>query len=187
MAGTTYISYYGGISEVRTRIVMNTCAEVLAQNQPDRLYFLFSSGGGSVDAAMALYNFLRALPVPLVMHNTGSVDSVANVVFLAADERYASPQAMFLLHGITWGFGQGAQLTWSQLQETVSRFRADESRVAGVITTHTTITRDELIALFHQGETKNLAFAKDKGIIQDTRDADIEGGASLVMLRFPDN
>ena len=69
----------------------------------------------------------------------------------------------------------------------MSRFRADESRVAGVITTHTTITRDELIALFHQGETKNLAFAKDKGIIQDTRDADIEGGASLVMLRFPDN
>ena len=187
MAGTTYISYYGGISEVRTHIVMNTCAEVLAQGQTDRLYFLFSSGGGSVDAGMALYNFLRALPVPLVMHNTGSVDSVANVIFLAADERYASPQAMFLLHGITWGFGQDAQLTWSQLQETVSRFRADESRIAGVITTHTTITGDELMALFHQGETKNLAFAKDKGIIQDIREADIEGGAPLVTLRFPDN
>lgn len=184
MATTAYISYYGGINEARTRTVMDTCANLLAQAKPGKLYFLFSSGGGSVDAGMALYNFLRALPVPIVMHNTGSVDSVANVVFLAADERYASPQSMFLMHGITWGFGQGAQLTWAQLQETVSRFRADESRIAGVITTRTKITKDELMALFHQGETKDLAFAKEKGVIQDIREPKIETGAALVTLNF---
>ena len=41
--------------------------------------------------------------------------------------------------------------------------------------------------LFHQGETKNLAFAKDKGSIQDIREADIQGGAPLVTLKFPDS
>ena len=184
MASTAYISYYGAISEVNTRTAMDTCAGVIEQAKPSNLYFLFSSTGGSVDAGMALYNYLRALPVPIVMHNIGSVDSIANVVFLAADKRYAAPYSMFLLHGITWGFGKGANLTWSQLQESVSAFRADESRITGVITSRTKITSDELMELFHQGETKDLAFAQEKDIIQEVREPKIEAGAVLVSLNL---
>src|SRR6266516_1008548 len=99
------------------------------------------------------------------MHNTGSIDSIANVVFLAADERYANPHSTFLLHGIHWNFAQGAQLSWAQLQETVGRFKADESRMASIISDRTSVTSEELQTLFRQGETKDLAFAKSKGLI----------------------
>lgn len=184
MASTAYISFYGAVSEVNTRTAMDTCAGVIEQAKPSNLYFLFSSTGGSVDAGMALYNYLRALPVPIVMHNTGSVQSVANVVFLAADTRYTVPYAMFLLHGITWGFPKGANLTWSQLQEDVNKFRAEESRMAGVITSRSKITKDELRKLFHQGETKDLTFAQEKDIIQEVREPKIEAGAVLVSLNL---
>jgi len=184
MKNTVYISYYGPINASTAKAVMDTCSNVVAQAGPSRLYFLFSSIGGSVDAGMALYGFLRGLPVPLVMHNTGSVDSVANVVFLAADERYASPHSMFLLHGVTWGFVQGAQLTWTQMRETVSRFRADEERMCSVITSRTAIGRDDLTALFHQGQTKDLAFAKEKGLIQEIVEPKIQSGHTLITLSF---
>jgi ATP-dependent protease ClpP protease subunit len=184
MADTIFISFYGDINSTTAKVVMDSCSNVVAEASPQRLYFLFSSGGGSVDAGMALYGFLRSLPVPLVMHNVGSVDSVANVVFLAADERYASPHAMFLLHGITWGFGQGARLTWTQLQETVSRFRADEDRLSSVIISRTSITKDELTALFHQGQTKDLAFAKDKGLIREIAEPKVPAGSRLITLSF---
>ena len=38
------------------------------------------------------------------MHNVGQVDSSANVIFLAADERYASPHTTFLFHGMNYTF-----------------------------------------------------------------------------------
>jgi ATP-dependent protease ClpP protease subunit len=163
---------------------MAVCADILAQHQPRQLYFLFSSTGGSVDAGVALYNYLRSLPVSLIMHNTGSVDSIANVVFLSADTRLAKPHSSFLLHGITWGFGQGANLSWSALQETVSRFKTDEARMSGIIAARTSISVDELKTLYNQGDCKDLAFAKDKGLVQEIREAKVPPGAPLIACNF---
>jgi len=184
MPGPTYLAYYDQINDSKARSLMAACAEVLASTQPDRLYFLFSSLGGSVDAGVALFNFLRALPVPVTMHNTGSVDSIANVVFLAADERFANSHSTFLLHGVQWGFGQGAQLSRAQLQETMSRFSADEARMAGIITDRTSITSQELESLLLQGESKDLAFALSKGLIHGVKEAKIPVGAPFFALNF---
>jgi len=181
---TTYLSYYDVINEQKTRSLMEACAQAIARTTPDQLYFLFSSTGGSVDAGIALYNYLRALPVPLVMHNTGSIDSIANVIFLAADKRYAAPHSSFLLHGLTWTFAQGATLTWTQLQETTGSFRGAEGRMIGIIQERTTLSEPELRALFHQGETKDLDFAKAKGIIQDILPPKVPPDAPFFALNF---
>lgn len=181
---TAYISYYDVINELKTKSFMEACAQVLAQTKATQLYFLFSSTGGSVDAGVALYNFLRALPVPLVMHNIGSIDSIANVVFLAADERYGSANSSFLFHGIQWGFGQGAQLSWTQLQETVSRFKGEETKIIDIISQRSILTAEELKALFHQGEAKGTAFAQEKGIIQGVKEAKIPTNVPFIALNF---
>lgn len=185
MGPIVYLSYYDVINEQKAKSLMEACANTIAQTKPSQLYFLFSSTGGSVDAGVAIYNYLRALPVPLVMHNIGSIDSIANVIFLAADQRFATPNSSFHFHGIQWGFGQGAQLTWTQLQETVSRFRTDEARMSGIITQRTTITNDELNQLYHQGETKDLVFAQEKGVIHGVREAKVAPGSPFFALNFP--
>ncbi len=179
-----YVSYYDVINEQKAKSLMQASAEILTQTRATKMYFLFSSQGGSVDAGVALYNFLRALPIPLVMHNTGSIDSIANVIFLAADERYANTHSTFLFHGINWNFAQGASLSWTQLQETVSRFKGDEGKIIDIISQRTTLTAEELKALFHQGETKGTAFAREKGIIQSVQDAKIPAGAPFFALKF---
>ncbi len=63
---------------------------------------LFSSDGGSTDDGMALYTYLKALPVKLTMHAVGFVRSMAVPVFLAAEQRLASENARFIFHGYTW-------------------------------------------------------------------------------------
>jgi ATP-dependent Clp protease protease subunit len=181
---TVYINYFDGIDDKKARALMAVCADIISKHNPAQLYFFFSSTGGSVDAGIALYNYLRALPVGLVMHNTGSIDSVANVVFLAADERYASPVASFLLHGITWGFGAGARLSWTELQETSSRFRADEARISDIIIARTSIAKEELAVLFRQGDSVGLPFATAKGLVQEIREAKVQPGALLVSCNF---
>jgi len=61
-----------------------------------------SSEGGSTHYGFALNNFLRSLTVPLVMHNIGNIQSMANVLFLSAPRRLVAPNARFLIHPLQW-------------------------------------------------------------------------------------
>jgi hypothetical protein len=38
----------------------------------------------------------------LVTHNVGNVDSIGTVIYLAGEERFACPQATFMLHGVSF-------------------------------------------------------------------------------------
>ena len=64
------------------------------------VYLLLSSEVGSVMHGINLYNVLRALPVKLVTHNVGNVDSIGNAIFLAGEERYACQHSTFMFHGV---------------------------------------------------------------------------------------
>jgi hypothetical protein len=46
------------------------------------------------------------------------------------------------------------------------------------------MTPEELKQLFHQGETKDVAFAEEKGIINGAREAKIPPGAPFFALNF---
>ena len=46
------------------------------------------------------------------------------------------------------------------------------------------ITESEMVRLFQQGETKDPAFALEKGIIHDIRDLAIRTGAQIVTANF---
>jgi ATP-dependent Clp protease, protease subunit len=166
-AETIYINYFDVIDEKRVKAIMSICSDIIANAHPKTLYFLFSSNGGSVDAGVTLYNFLMALPVEIVMHNTGSIDSIANVIFCAGSKRKASPHSAFLFHGVQMNFSQGAGLTNSQLAEVHSRLKTDEQKIQGILIERTNLTAEEINQLFVQGEAKNPAFAISKGVIHE--------------------
>jgi ATP-dependent protease ClpP protease subunit len=63
---------------------------------------LFSSEGGSTDDGMALFTYLRALPLRFTIHAAGVVRSMGIPAFLAAERRYASAHASFYFHDYTW-------------------------------------------------------------------------------------
>lgn len=116
------------------------------------------------------------------MHNVGSVDSIACVVFLAGKVRYATSTSAFLLHGVNWNFPKGASLTYSKMQETISRFDAAEQLTAQIIGEQTDLTSDEVRELFRQGQSKPPSFALEKGIIHDIRDVNIPAETPLYSI-----
>jgi len=179
MAEIVFLTFHDNINPESANRLMDICAKSIQQYNPKKLYFLFSSGGGSVDSGVTLYNYLRGLPQQVIMHNVGSIDSIANAVFLAGEVRYATSTSAFLLHGINWNFPQGASLTYSQMQETISRFDAAEQLTAQIIGDQTNLTSDEVRELFRQGQSKPPSFALEKGIIHEIRDVNIPTGAPL--------
>ena len=179
MADTVYLTFHDNINLESVNRVMTICPRVIAQYDPKTLYFLFSSGGGGVDAGVTLYNYLRGLPQNIVMHNVGSIDSIANAIFLAGQFRYATPTSAFLLHGITWTFNQATTLTYTQMQETISRFDAAEQLFARIIGERSKITAQDVRELFRQGQSKDPSFALEKGLIHEIRNIIIQPGSPL--------
>lgn len=82
-----------------------------------QITILFASAGGSVDDGIALYTYLKALPVELTMHAVGNVNSIALPVFLAASNRLASQNARFLFHNYLWTSATPEQATPEGLAE----------------------------------------------------------------------
>ncbi len=101
MHKTVYLNFFDGIDPVKVNKFIQFTTEVIRQHQPTELYFLIASNGGDVDSGFVLYNFLLSLQGKIVvtMHNTGTIDSIANVIFAAGQNRYAAPNASFLFHG----------------------------------------------------------------------------------------
>jgi ATP-dependent protease ClpP protease subunit len=129
---TVYVNFFSQINDVSANKFMAACAEIIRVDKPQRLHFLFASAGGSVDAGIAIYNYLRALPVEIIMHNTGAIDSIANVIFHAADERHATPHSTFLFHGVAMNL-EKSTLNRFQLQELLSQLSALETKIADIL------------------------------------------------------
>jgi len=179
-----YINYFDQIDEPRTKGIMSICAQLIAQQKPDRLYFLFASPGGSVNAGVALYNYLKALPCKITMHNISTIDSIATVIFLAGDERFAAPYSTFLYHGVNMNINHGTGLSLSHMKELESRLKHDQDKIAGIIADNTDITKDEMMKLFKDGESKDLNFAKEKRVITEIRPPSIPKEAPFISIDF---
>ena len=180
-----YVNYLDAINDVKVKAIMFALVELINREKPDTIYFLFSSSGGFVESGITLYNFLRALPVEIIMHNTGNIQSIANVVFLAADTCYASVHSSFSLHGTTWNFAANTAVTKNQLVEILSNFNLAESRISGIITERTQLTAVEIRGLFNQGEFKDANFALSKGIVKEIRNPEIPKGTNVLSFNLP--
>ena len=174
---TVYLSFFDGIDPHKVNRFMQFTTDVIRQQNPTELYFFISSSGGDVDSGFVLYNFLVSLQskMTITMHNTGTVDSIANVIFIGGQKRYAAPNASFLFHGVMMNMNGGVSRT--MLKESLSRLEGMENRIARTVSQHSKLTEAELGALFMQGEGKDVNFALQKEIIHEIRVPSVPPGA----------
>ena len=179
-----YFNFQDGIDPVKVNKFIHFTTEAVKHYKPSELYFMISSSGGDVDSGFALYNFLVSLQgqMQITMHNVGAIDSIANVIFLAGQKRYAAPNASFLFHGINVNL-QG-MFTISAVKEHLSRLEIRESRIIDTVMKHTQLTGEELGHMFRQGESKDGQYALSKGIIQEIRVPSIPQGAAHLAMSF---
>ena len=115
-APVVYISFSAEINQNTTetlRSAMGDCVNAKAE----QVYLLLTTPGGSIVNGLNLYNVLKGMPFELIAHNVGSVNSVGNTIFLAANRRYAVPNATFMFHGVGFSFSQGQRLEERAMRE----------------------------------------------------------------------
>lgn len=182
---TIYINFFDGIDQTKVNKFIQFTVDAINQHNPTEIYYFISSVGGDVDSGFTLYNFLISLQskITITMHNIGTINSIANVIFVAGQKRYAAPNASFLYHGIVMNFNAGG-LSRTILKEKLSQLDGMEARMADTISKSTKLTVTELKEFFQQGEGKDVNFALTKEVIHEIKVPAVPAGAIHLAMSF---
>lgn len=180
---TVYVSFSAEINANTTESLISVMANLVNQRAKE-VQLLLSTPGGSVMHGLNLYNVLIGLPFELVTHNVGNVDSIGNAVFLAGSKRYATAHSTFMFHGVGFDVTGQVRLEEKNVREHLDGILSNQKRIGSILTERTSITEEEVGALFREAQTKDAAFAISRGIIHEIKDIQIPVGGPVISLVF---
>jgi len=143
---------------------------------------LISSQGGSVFHGISAYNYLKGIPAKVRTHNFGSVNSSASVIFCAGDERFSVPDGTFLIHPVRAAFRGGENLAIDDLEERIKGVKLDSENIAGVISSATGKTEDEILEMMRKRTNLNPEEAKEFGFVHEIKEALFDSGSEIINI-----
>lgn len=182
-APSVYVSFSAEINPNTTESLIAAMSHC-ANQRVRQVNLLLATPGGSVVNGLNLYNVLKGMPFELVTHNSGNVDSIGQMVFLAGKKRYAAPHATFMFHGVGFDISGNVRLEEKNLRERLGSLLSDQTRIGAIIAQNSTLSVEEVAGLFLEAQTKDAAWAVDKGIVHEIRDVQIPTGVPVISLVF---
>jgi ATP-dependent Clp protease protease subunit len=178
-----YVSFSAEINPSTTEGLIAAMSALCNQGATE-INILLSTPGGSVMHGITIYNTLRALPVKIITHNMGNVDSIGNVLFLAGSERYACAHSTFMFHGVGFDLAGSLRLEDKMLRERLDSIASDHKRIGDIIGKHSTLQTGDVVQLFTEARTKDAAWAQSVGLINAVREPQIPQGVPVHSLVF---
>ena len=157
------------------------CALSAVKQEASKIHIHLSSQGGNNDMGFAAYHLLRSLPVPVTIKCVGNVESMAVVLFLAADERVITPHGKIKIHPMHWAFG-GGPIDHNRLSEYVDSLDFDAKRYAAIFNERTTTSTTKMNVVSHlSGKAKLLTAeeAVEAGIATKIEEVEISKEAEI--------
>lgn len=176
------ISFVDSINKKQFDCFLKTCTDAIQKYSPKELHIMFSSSGGNINLALILYSYLNALPVKVVMHGSGNIDSCGLNVFLAGEQRFATKGTTFLLHGATRHFGKDDSFTVEKLYSEFVSLQKDQEKVIENILENTSYSIEDLKNNLALGMTLDAEQAKSKGIISEIKEIKIEPEVPFLQI-----
>jgi ATP-dependent Clp protease protease subunit len=178
----TVIKFFAPVNEVTINALMKAIDDKMKQRVTN-FVILVSSPGGTVHHGLSAYNYLKGLPVTITTHNFGSVDSIGVVLFCGGSRRLSVPQARFLLHGVSAGFGN-ERLEEKQLEERLKGLKIDLENIAKVIAANTDKSVEDVTNAMLDRTTLNPEEAKSWGLIHDIKVELFDAGSEVISILY---
>ncbi len=151
------------------------------KEKTERFIILISSPGGSVFHALSAYNLLRGLPVEIITHNFGSVDSSAGIIYCAGSKRYSVPDARFLIHPLIYNL-QGGYFE-EQMEEHLKNLQLDTQNTVGVLAATTGKKEDEVLDDMKKRKHLNPEQAMEYGLVDEIKTELVEVGTEIIKVQ----
>jgi ATP-dependent Clp protease, protease subunit len=104
------------------------------------IHLLVQSYGGSIGDGIALYNFIRYLPVEVITYNGGIVASIAVPIYMAGRRRKSSENATFVIHKAHHVATSG---TAEDFQAITDGLRLEDTRVEKILKDCLTLSEEQ--------------------------------------------
>lgn len=145
-----YFQFVGPMDLANSRDIM-THLYAACKSGANSIHLGMSSPGGQTGIGIQLYNFLTSLPVPIITHNTGFVDSAAVSMFLGGTARLCSPVSAFMLHAPSQNYPRTAEFSASFLSFSASQLQAEETFIRQLLTKRTAMEQSKVLASMSPG------------------------------------
>ena len=137
--GHAWFTLSGDVNSDMVRRVFDAVAD-MTEDRVTTAHILIQSNGGYVSDGICLYNYLSKLPIKIVTYNAGAVASIAVILFLSGQERYASDTARFMVHKSHASAPHGARP--DALRIIVEGLQADDARTEQILRQHVRMTEE---------------------------------------------
>jgi ATP-dependent Clp protease, protease subunit len=127
-----YMTFAGVIDQQATQRIFGAFAQAI-NNHFGRVHLLVQSGGGGIEDGIAIYNYLRNLPLEIITYNCGGVSSIAVLIYLAGKPRRATADATFMLHRTTTNC---ANATVDELESFVASGKLHNANTEAILRRH---------------------------------------------------
>lgn len=132
---THYIHFCAGINENTAAQFRELFLKSIAQGA-SKIVVLLNSDGGSNHSAFGIYSLIRSSPVPVEMYGFGNIESMAVILFLAADVRYCVRHVRFTVHAMHWNFA-ASTVDAARLAEIAALLTNDRERYSEIFNERT--------------------------------------------------
>jgi len=178
-----YIRFEGSITpETTSRLI--DAIRTAKQDDADKIVILFSSLGGSIYDGFLVAQTIETSKIPVQIHATNHIDSIANVIYLSAQERTAESYAKFYLHGASTGAMSMDERT---LLDQLSSLRTNNHRIAHYIAEHSILPFSRVRMLMSKGTTMSAQEAQKHKVVHRIYHLDVPKDAPLdeIVLVLP--
>jgi len=167
------ILFIGQITDTAIQRLMGMITTQVSKGV-NKITIAISSGGGDTGAAFGAYNGLKALEnqnshMSVATVNIGSVASAAVVLFCAGNERYALPNANFLIHGNGFDLPPGTRLEATTLKNSLDFVNSMNDQTIRIIANTTKKNKTEIESAVGGQVVLTANEAKEWNLIQEIR------------------
>ena len=135
---------FTGIIEPASATRIASACNLAVNSGCEEIYLCLSSTGGYIADGVYLYNHITGLPIEVVIHNTGTVASIATAVYAAAGRRYCSQHGIFMIHPTE--IPSQEYMRAEKLQSHLDAALADDERTENILRQRASIPDDILAA-----------------------------------------
>ncbi|MEZ5584163.1 MAG: ATP-dependent Clp protease proteolytic subunit [Candidatus Competibacteraceae bacterium] len=161
---TQHFTFYADIDDHAVRFIMRDIDNAITKGA-SKIHISMSSRGGSTKAGFTIYNFLKGVSVELSTHNLGHVDSASLCMFLAGENRTASPISSFNIHKPTSNLPNESAYSKHLLFEYARGLEYDENNLVSIYTERASMDERTVRNLLDQGTVLTPSEALKFGII----------------------
>lgn len=174
-----YFIVFEGAIDAESTARLYTAIQDGPNKNASKIVIFFSSLGGSIYEGFLLANVIQNSRIPILMHATNHIDSIANVIYLSAKERSAESHAKFYMHGSTAPGGDERTLG-----DSLSAVKTNNSRIASFISENTNLKLDEVKSMMGVGTTISAQEALQYAITGQVVHREIPNNAYRVEIIY---